>query len=46
MVPVVAAIAGHPRAFRDQLSHSAAEKLLFNIGRIPMRQSRRVVLQG
>jgi hypothetical protein len=46
MVPVIKAIAAASSTFRDQVSDWAAEKLLFNIGRIPGRQSRQAVLQG
>src|SRR4029077_210879 len=45
MVPVIKAIVAASSAFHDQGAISAAEKLPFNIGRIPVRQSRRQVLR-
>jgi hypothetical protein len=45
MVPVIKAVAAASGTFRDQVSYWAAEKLLFNIGRIPLRQSRQAVLE-
>jgi hypothetical protein len=46
MVPVIQAVAAPSSVFSRTGSYLAAEKLLSNIGRIPVRQSRRLVLQG
>jgi hypothetical protein len=46
MVPVIQAVAAPSSVLSRPGSDLAAEKLLFNIGRIPVRQSRRPVLQG
>jgi hypothetical protein len=46
MVPVIKAIAAASSAFRDQGAIWRLKSCFFNIGRIPVTQSRRLVLQA